>query len=1251
MGTCTLLNPLRRDGTSQRQRMPPALKEDFVRVDERDTADLLLYTRELARFLRYYDETNEPAGDWVEFIERDVSTLAALIGATDSESPRLGFEQLRAAALGADATGFGPAFGALFAPLFATSETFERWRRGAVEGGLLRVALERWIGSVLADALQDALRYARRALELGVELAVPDPTTFGTTWGSLDVPADASLFPSGGFGVADERAEAVALVRHAFVRFNETARRVAGEAPAYLEDTLRNYPRHRPHAALFLAFLELRGEARGALNALAARHLDFYYHEVLQLEARPPVPDSAHVIFELAKSFGRFKVPENTALDAGKDASGAAVVFASDAELVANRAALDPAHGLKTVFVDRGPDGAVRNIHAAPDADSADGLGAPIEGDEPRWPTFGAASMPYARAGFAIASPMLRLAEGARTLTLRFDLAAGTDLLHGQPQGDVEDELRSNVVIQASGEKGWIDTVVTRVRITTTDSTPHLDYVIDIPSDAPAVVALDSKLHGETFDTREPVLRFVLDNRGLPADVLRSGQEIADYSAQTESFARGALVRFRDRVYRATVAIGHPGLAPDEHPDKWELVEYAYPYRYFEKIRLRALTLTVQVNGMRAVLLENDLGLLDPAKPFLPFGPAPRIGASFLVGSPEVFRKRLSTLTLKLTWAGYPEAGFATHYAKYTKADGTAIVTGNDYFTADIELLKDGEWLPKRTGNTLFETETGNKPAARREFSLRFSPGEFSASPNLAAFRRYTAGLERGYLRLRLTTGFLAEMFPVLLAKFAKSESGSPPNPPYTPTLAGLTLDYSAWETLGYATWKREDVAARVERIFQIGPFGNQEIVPAPPAAAMPGVVLADRLVPEFRFDARNEPGRGPAEGTLYLGIAAASPPQNLAILFKMAEGSEDPQLPAQRLNWAYLTQTGWVDFLPAEIVADSTDGLVASGIVQFALPASATGSSTMLPPGLRWLRATVRQDSAAVPRAIAVHPQAVRASFRARGNDPSRLAVPLAAGTIAKLISREAAIKTVSQPYASFGGRMAEDDRAYRIRVAERLRHKRRAVTIFDYERLVLERFPEVYKLRCVNHTDALGEHAPGSVRVVVVPDLRNRNAVDPLRPRLALAKLGAIREFLARLASDFASIEVVNPDYEEVRARFNVRFRPGYDKGFYTGQLEQDIVRFLTPWAYDESVDLSFGGRIHRSAILNFIDEREYVEFVTDFEMDHVAGVRTLPNVEQAEAMRSTSVLVSARSHEIGDDIITCEERAGGGLPGIAG
>jgi hypothetical protein len=62
-----------------------------------------------------------------------------------------------------------------------------------------------------------------------------------------------------------------------------------------------------------------------------------------------------------------------------------------------------------------------------------------------------------------------------------------------------------------------------------------------------------------------------------------------------------------------------------------------------------------------------------------------------------------------------------------------------------------------------------------------------------------------------------------------------------------------------------------------------------------------------------------------------------------------------------------------------------------------------------------------------------------------------------------------------------------------------------------------------------------------------------------------------------------------------------PGKDPGFYSNQLEEDIRRFLSPWAYEEGQDITFGGKIYRSEILAFIEGRDYVDYVINFQLYH--------------------------------------------------
>src|SRR5258705_255594 len=59
-------------------------------------------------------------------------------------------------------------------------------------------------------------------------------------------------------------------------------------------------------------------------------------------------------------------------------------------------------------------------------ADSADGLGGKLPDDSPSWRPFGGVDLTPAHVGFAVASPVLRLAEGPRGISIDVTLSNPT---------------------------------------------------------------------------------------------------------------------------------------------------------------------------------------------------------------------------------------------------------------------------------------------------------------------------------------------------------------------------------------------------------------------------------------------------------------------------------------------------------------------------------------------------------------------------------------------------------------------------------------------------------------------------------------------------------------------------------------------------------------------------------------------------------------------------------------------------------
>jgi hypothetical protein len=271
-------------------------------------------------------------------------------------------------------------------------------------------------------------------------------------------------------------------------------------------------------------------------------------------------------------------------------------------------------------------------------------------------------------------------------------------------------------------------------------------------------------------------------------------------------------------------------------------------------------------------------------------------------------------------------------------------------------------------------------------------------------------------------------------------------------------------------------------------------------------------------------------------------------------------------------------------------------------------------------------------------------------------MAAPLPAGTIAKLVNTNASIKSVTQPYATFGGQPAETADAFRLRVSERLRHKDRPITVWDYERLVLQAFPSIHRVKCLNATSytnsGLNEIAPGHVTVVTIPDMTNLTYVNPLRPYTFADTLAQINIFLLARLSCHIQLHVNNPRFEEIRLDFKLQLQPGLiDFKYYSTLLQNAITAFLSPWAYGQPSDIQFGGTVEKSILVNFIQEQTYVAFITDVKMyqriDPDEGGTESGDQEEITASTDISILVSAPAASHAINPYTAPAASGGSTP----
>jgi uncharacterized protein (DUF2267 family) len=1202
---CDTRHPLERDGTSQAQRLLAALDTSSVLVDEHSLNDLLVFAKDYAQLLNYYKPSGTGIvadGDWEVFLRNDITVLVAIVSKENVQEVRMRFRSTIKTVR--DSANINAPYDALI--LFRDLlQKMSDWYSNSDSTTLFHKELRLYFQSMLLDGwikLTDLDQQSAQNVLQSFKLEENSEwqALFDTAWAKAAVP-DGTIYS--GTTIAEKNRSAANALQSVFEKYTAALQMIINRCPVYIATTINDYPLHKSHMGLFITFLELFAYAQKHINKITDRHLNFFYQEVLQLTPQKAVSDTVHVIFSLARNAAEtYLVPENTSLKAGKDATGVELFYATDDDIVVNKATVAL---FKNLYVDETTVSSQHftGLFASSVANSSDGKGAELDKTSPQWTALGLTqqglesaehTMPDARIGFAIASPQLLLAEGTRIITLTIDFSEELDFTD---TGLVNANILNSAYyrISLTSTKLWLDSDADPspfAPVVIEHNNKQLVFKIELSALQPAVTAYSSKVHGGTYTAIDPLLKIELLN------------------------------------------VNGTG-------DTWQNL-----YPVFSKLKVKKARVKVNVKEMKSLVLHNEFSKIDPAKPFMPFGQQPLIGSPFYVGSKEIFFKKLDSLNLDIDWHGTP-VDFSMYYANY-KYDGPAgadvvVNLTNTSFTGTYKVLANGSWPKEDAPGTNFISLNENNVAqttsylfnavsANLHVAYSFNTVFTARAVSADVFEEELLGSTRGYLKINLQTNdFQHTIYPMAVGKQAlQGIGGKIPHAPYTPTIKTFSASYISDQTLDSV----------FDQFYYLQPFGEE---------LNATVLNTDSdlpLVPLFVVSKNDSAEKISQSGMLFIGLSDLEPQKSLSLLVQVVEDSGDHDLVPPTINWSYLQNNTWVTLTAQQLISDTSNGFQTSGIVELDIPEEATNNNTILPSGYHWIRASAANEDvkqvAALCNLLDIVAQAVRASFRDNGNDVNHLATPLASETIAKLNEPVAEVKSVTQPYASFGGKVAEEGNNYYRRVSERLRHKGRAVTMWDYERLVLENFPSIYKVKCISHTrDIAGyptcyyELAPGNVLVMAVSNLRNQNDVDKLQPKTSVNTRNEIKTFLSKRASKFAKIAVINPDYEEIQVACKVTYLPEYqkDKGYYDNLLIEDIKKFLSPWAYDEGFDIVFGGKIHSSYIINFIEERPYVDYLEDFKMTRLASASdpTELTAEEISVSFAKSILVSAVTHNI--------------------
>jgi hypothetical protein len=957
----------------------------------------------------------------------------------------------------------------------------------------------------------------------------------------------------------------------------------------YLEKNIYNKNNLMPNNAMYVAFALLFKKAQKQLNTLSQRHLDFYYSDILQQAINSGKPTTTIVNFSLLPEIEFSLVDKGAQLSAGKlFGSKTDILFETEKPFVVYQMELVE---LQTLLFQSNP--YIKVGTNAPIVSSITQNTLITKGKEAsskdNWFAFGAnkksirntqiQSENVANMGFIIGSSALILKEGHREIQLQFNMQNTN-----QPNNfwKLLNEIQSN-------RKIAMDTVFS-----------------DVFEDG-FNISYSSKIGWVTIP-----------------------EYTIEYNEKENFFSILLILTSATPAIEKSEKIATPLTWPSI---KVELNEYApnYLYSFFQGVKLDSISIDVNVKRLKNLTLYNNIGKMPLNKAFDLFGPIPEKGSFLMIGDPELFQKQIQSLDIHIDWSNTPDdfGGFDTYYKGYSTP------FSNDIFKIQFTALSNGYWLPTQHNDipiySLFDTIACTTPEGYP--STQISP---STKINLNSFNNfgvsqnfniptpltYDITSQSGFIKLTLSApsmGFGNDLYQrefIDIATFnAKNKQQVPyPNKPYIPKVDGISIDYTASDTLLFTDNLSKSVSTEnTGEFFHITPFGINSIIANQN-------VKNSTLLSNFT-----------AEGYLILGLKGVKRNTFVSIYFHLLHSSTSTQIYPDGLKWEYHQLNEWVQFEKGNIVLDETNGFIKSGIVELVLPQSDLYNQVNTNDDTYWIRISTPNNALHYPKIKGIYLNAIKATCIS--TDSSVIGQTIPEGSITKLMGKYPDIKKVNQPRNSLGGTAIENNDQYYTHVSERLRHKARAVTIWDYERLILENFDEVRIAKCTNFNKDF-QSVPGHVRVIIISSRWTNNERHYFNEDV----LSQIKTFLHKWTNPFVKIEVINPTVEYLLVNCIVEFKPEDNGGYYINQLNKEISNFLSPISNSDTDIGGIGGTIVPTMVVSFIDNLSFIQSIKKLTIEHIIrsdiDFFTLGVYEGGEEIQTTtpwSILAPVQNHRI--------------------
>ncbi|MEL1242802.1 baseplate J/gp47 family protein [Flavobacterium sp. DGU11] len=610
---------------------------------------------------------------------------------------------------------------------------------------------------------------------------------------------------------------------------------------------------------------------------------------------------------------------------------------------------------------------------------------------------------------------------------------------------------------------------------------------------------------------------------------------------------------------------------------------WLYPYSWIRHFLIVKVSIASSARGITGLQVYNELGQVDVSKPFPPFGIHNEKGAWLAIGNYEMAIKNTKSVDVDIQWRQLPEdeKGLQGYYSEYNKG------IDNTSFRLRSAFLADHNWkeTPERSEYYLFSSV--GKPQ-----------GEMPVPDNLLANHTLLHGIDvskmppvgidekdysyvpmarSGYLNFVLVSPDIGfgeadhrRLFAEQLMKNARKDQKYPTiNSPMTPLVERITLNYRSEDMIDLL--EKSDNNSVVDSILPLDTlrtFPENENKPIPFAVEI-------------------------EESNLLLALRDVVPGKVLNLYFSFIPSLEEvaeSNIPG--IRWYIGNSRNWKLMPHSFVQKDETRRLSVEGRIQFLMPES-IAPSLFDNDGLLWIRAgLVMMGKTIIPKLKDIYTNAALLCLDIDLNSNEKvpfkhITAPLEPEKNIPGVTSFSRISTFHE------GREAEDPKDMLMRISEHITHQGRAVTLRDYERITLQAFHDIARVKCYRGSS---DTEDTSVFVAVLPFSRSE------MPLVSNYVMVNIQRYLRKLSSAYvANIRVINPVYQEILVRAVLKFNGEYLSESRRKLLIQKIDEVIAPWLEKGEIP-SFGHAVAVKKLHNAITK----EFKQDIEITDLEVLR---------------------------------------------